>query len=255
MNMYQLLCDINEKQILNRPIDDEYISQSADYILHNLTRSSCHLRRANKAQHPPIKPLFFIPQYEVRKFRLITGELPQTNMLCANHYELEILRVLARWRNSDEFVQSMLFRTTDRLNNATFGHGSGKGDSISTAVAVLRFLSVVLDNSDRWLNELIYNINTSSNLPAFFYYCLALSGIDSPAALETIYDMKDRCFDMLRRGWLIGPSELDKYNILRKYVLKNMLSKLDEYSYLSDTEVFVSKLDGRCYCGNDNVSI
>ena len=253
--MYQLLCEINEKQILGIPVSDEYISQSADYILHNLTRSSKRSRRAAKTQPPPIKPMFFIPQFEVKKFRLITGELPQTNMLCANHYELEILRVLALWRHSDEFVQSMLFRTTDRLNNASFGHGSGKGDSISTAVSVLRFLSVVLDNSDRWLNELIHNINESPNLPAFFYYCLALSGIDSPAALEAIYGMKSRCFDMLRRGWLIGPAELDRYNILRKYVLKNMLSKLDEYSYLAQTEVFISKADGRCYCGNDNVSI
>lgn len=247
MNIYQLFCDVNERQIKNLPIDNGLKEITTDYLLKNINRSNLTAGR-RKHVTSPIRPLFFFPQYESHKFRLITGEMPRTNMLSANHYELECLRILALWRHDEELVQSMLFRTTERINSTAFGHAEGNSESIGAATAVLRFLTVVLDNSDRWLNELVHKIDSSNNSSCNFYFCLALCDITSDAALEVIRKNKNRYMEMLRKGWLTGPAELDRYNILRKYILKSLLSRLDEYSYLSDSKIYISGADGRCYC-------
>ena len=246
MNIYQLFCDVNERQIKGLPIDAETRENTTSYMLRNINRSNLSAGRS-RLPASPVRPLFFSPQYENHKFRLITGEMPRTNMLSANHYELECLRILALWRHDEELVQSMLFRTTERINGASFGHAEGNGESASAAIAALRFLTAVLDNSDRWLNELIHKIDGSKN-GCCFYFCLALCDVKSDAALEVIRKNKERYMDMLGSGWLTGPSELDRYNILRKYIIRNLLSRLDEYRWISGARIYVSKADGRCYC-------
>ena len=66
-------------------------------------------------------PLFFIlPYNNGRKLRLITGTLPKTQILSANHYELEILCLLALWDRRNPRVKHML--DVKRLDKCCFTH-------------------------------------------------------------------------------------------------------------------------------------
>jgi hypothetical protein len=43
-------------------------------------------------------------------------------------------------------------------------------------------------------------------------------------------------------------SENDKYiNVLAKYILRNCLSRLEEFEYIKESEPFVSEKDGRLH--------
>lgn len=72
------------------------------------------------AETDNIYPNYYIPPYNGnRKFRLIQGYLPKTNILYANHYELEIIRLLFLFAPENEQVNEMVDNTLQRLSNDT----------------------------------------------------------------------------------------------------------------------------------------
>lgn len=204
-------------------------------------------------------PMFYIPPYNGgKKYRLITGQMPKTHLLSANHYELEILRLLTLWGSSNDRVAQMVDRTLKRLDATCFGHFCAEGECIGASVATLRLLCVTESVNKTWIEELLKPLGdifskikgqaaTNQNLPVF-YFCLALSGIKSSMAIQIIRDRKDFLLTLLKRGWLTGPAENDKYTPLSKYVLRNTLACLPECEYLRNAEIFISDKDGRVYC-------
>lgn len=204
-------------------------------------------------------PLFYIPPYNGgKKYRLITGQMPKTHLFSANHYELEILRLLALWDSENDLVVQMVDQTLDRLAVTCFGHFCSEGECVGASVSALRFLSAVKPMDDIWIEELLSPLGeifsdiqgqaaTNKNLPVF-YFCLALSGIKSDMAVQMIRKRKDFLLTLLKRGWLTGPAENDKYTPLSKYVLRNTLAGLPEFEYLRNAEIYISDKDGRCYC-------
>ena len=205
-------------------------------------------------------PLFYIPPYnDGKKLRLITGLLPKTHILSSNHYELEILRVLAMWDGDNPKVRYMLDETLRRLGKACFAHFCAAGECVGAGVAALRLLSVLKNRDEKWINEILLPLISlykngskgmaanNNNVPVFYLYS-ALPDIAGESCLKLIEEKKEWIVRMLTRGNLTGPAVTDTYNVTRLYVLRNALAALPGYEYLKLREVYVSGKNNRCYC-------
>ena len=61
-------------------------------------------------------PLYFIPPYnDGKKYKTILGQTPQTHILSANMYELEILRLLYLFAPDNAEIKEMTSKTLERL--------------------------------------------------------------------------------------------------------------------------------------------
>jgi len=87
-------------------------------------------------------PDFFIPPYNGgQKYRTVLGQLPNTHILSANMYELEILRLLHKFAPDDYDVRAMTDATLDRLSHTCFGNeDDGVGECFDANLVVIRFL-------------------------------------------------------------------------------------------------------------------
>ncbi len=102
-------------------------------------------------------PLFYIPPYNGgKKLRLIQGYLPKTNILHANHYELEILRLLHMFAPEKEVVCDMVKATLQRLKGTCFGNSCMQGECFATGICVLRFLTEVCRDERAWIEKLLH---------------------------------------------------------------------------------------------------
>ena len=100
-------------------------------------------------------PYFYIPPYNGgKKLRLIQGYLPKTNILYANHYELEILRLLHMFAPENEVVGGMVNATLRRLKGTCFGNSCMQGECLAAGISVLRFLAVVCPEDREWIDKL-----------------------------------------------------------------------------------------------------
>jgi len=205
-------------------------------------------------------PRFFIPPYNGgKKIRMITGQLPKTQILSANHYELEILRILARWDGDNPQVQFMVNETLKRLDATCFAHFCATGECVGAGVCVLRFLTALSPRDGKWIDELLLPLvqlyrngpkgmaAASNHLPVFYLYAV-LPDIAGETAIQLVEDKKEWIIHMLTRGCLTGPAIQDTYGVAILYILRNALAMLPEYSYMKDREVTVSGKDNRCYC-------
>lgn len=101
-------------------------------------------------------PLFYIPPYNGgKKLRLVQGYLPKTNILYANHYELEILRLLHMFALENEVVHDMVKATLQRLKGTCFENSCTQGECFATGISVLRFLAVVCPEDREWIDKLL----------------------------------------------------------------------------------------------------
>ena len=86
-------------------------------------------------------PNYYIPPYNGNKnHRLVQGYLPKTNILYANHYELEIIRLLYLFSPENEVVNDMVKNTLKRLKKACFGNSCTQGECLITGISVLDML-------------------------------------------------------------------------------------------------------------------
>jgi len=205
-------------------------------------------------------PGFFIPPYNKgKKLRLVTGQLPKTHLLSANHYELEILRILALWDGENPVVKMMLDETLKRLDTTCFAHFCSTGECVGAGIAVLRLLSVLSPKDEKWickiLNPLIKQYNcghngmaaTNNNVPVFYLYAV-LPDIANDMCCALVEQRKSWIIHMLARGCITGPAIQDTYNVTLLYILRNALALLPQYAFVKDRKVYISDKDNRCYC-------
>ena len=153
MTAYELMVKTNQYLIMN-PTDDALSPAQKRRIVTELlaARSTPEQRKrfyigvkapGNRDAHGRrMYPDFYIPPYnDGKKYKTILGQTPQTHILSANMYELEILRLLHRFAPDDCDVRAMTEATLERLYHTCFGNeDDGVGECFDTNLVVIRFL-------------------------------------------------------------------------------------------------------------------
>lgn len=246
-NLYDLICNVNNELIRGYVYSESEKNDIVNTFLGN------PLQKVDDRN--AMYPFFFRLNQDSKKQRLITGELPKTDILSANHYELEIMRILALWGRNRKDAVVMLDATAARLEKTCFGRFCSKGECTGATIAALRFYDAYCPDEDI-AGSLLYKFRElhdgfggwieKADIPGF-YMLLALSQMKSIVAIEEIQYCKERVFALLQKGCIVNQNNIDRYNPLRKYVLRNALARLEEYKYLKNAAIYTAD-DGRCYC-------
>lgn len=190
-----------------------------------------------------------------KKLRLITGELPRTFQLSHHAYELEALRFLALWKIDDDEAVKMLERTEERLVALSLDQVYGEDEGVGLSLVILRFWNTYKPQDIERMNEMLGNIikhtfNNAQNMKKApsYYLWLTLSELanKSKIAHEIISKCSRDLYNLFQKGWIVNPDNADRYNPIRKYIIKNALSKLLDFNFLENSEVIIGS-DGRCY--------
>lgn len=265
MERYRIICDTNKRMVMNDMISDNEKETIVSDLLSEVNPDEII---SNLKKHPYTSkdPYFYLPPHNNgKKLRLIQGYLPKTNILYNNHYELEILRLLAMYApNNDTRTSVMINATLERLQNTCFGKSCTQGECFSTGISVLRLLSV-LKTEPEWSNNLLHPLGeafmsfgggqaaTQKNIP-MSYLLMAFTDIKSEFTISLIERRKEWLLDLLRRGWITGKltngriSEGDTYNLMGKYIIRNALGTLPEFKDISKHRIYIDSSDERCYC-------
>lgn len=101
-------------------------------------------------------PLFYIPPYnDGKKYKTVISVTPQTHILSANAYELEILRIIAIVEPKNEQVYKMIRRTLERLRTTCFATDCYLGECFESSLIALRFIGAVSPDDTMWIKSLI----------------------------------------------------------------------------------------------------
>lgn len=251
MEKYKVLREISRKQIMGEEIPDIVKAETASILLEgiccreDILKYKKHMRV--NAETDSIYPDYYIPPYNGnRKLRLIQGYLPKTNILYANHYELEILRLLFLFAPENQQVNEMVDHTLQRLKNTCFGNACTQGECMAAGISVLRLLSVTKPDDLEWIDKLLGPLgdrflsfgngqaSIRKGIP-LSYLLMAYADINNEKTRDLIREKKEWLLDLLRRGWMTGKlsngqiSEGDGYNLMGKYIIRNALGTLPEY--------------------------
>jgi hypothetical protein len=200
-------------------------------------------------------PEFFIPPLnDGKKLKTLFNQTPKTQILSANNYELEILRLLILLAPDNSDVQFMQTRTLERLKTTCFGNADdGLGECFDTSLVVLRFLSTAAPEDLTWIKSRMDNYNrhaAEKKRPwySLWYYWLCLSEIPFSLAESEIRKYKDEILTRLTTKSYVMNSEQDKtVNPVLLCVARNCLARLPEYAHIKDIQPFVSEKDGRLH--------
>lgn len=127
-------------------------------------------------------PIFYIPPYnDGKKFQTVIPMSPNTHILSANAYELEIIRLLHLFEPQNVDVQTMVNKTLARLKITCFGYKNcAVGECFHTALIVIRFLATVAPHEKKWLQKQItlYHNHVAdtrrhSGVKGYFELCLS----------------------------------------------------------------------------------
>lgn len=169
-------------------------------------------------------------------------------------YELEILRLLFLFSSNDSAVQQMLDDTRSRLKTTCFGNDNdGVGECFDTALVVLRFLGTVAPDERRWIQERIDNYHNHVNekkRPWFarWYFWLCLSELPFEMAKPEIDQYKEEILHILCKKSFVMNSEHDKIiHPILFCMLRNIICKYPEYSYIKARAPYINPKDGRLY--------
>lgn len=270
MEAYRILTETNRKMIFSEEIS---AAEKAD-IVSALLNSICskedilnYKRRMRvNAETDCIYPGYFIPPYNGgRKLRLVQGYLPKTNILYANHYELEILRLLVLFAPENQAVWEMVDASLQRLKNTCFGNSCTQGECFATGICVLRLLAAARPDDVEWIDRLLDPLGEAfltfgsgqaavqKGIP-LSYLLMAFTDINHQKTRDFICQKKAWLLDLLRRGWITGKlsngkiSEGDTYNLMGKYIIRNAIGTLPEYEDVSKYRIYIDPDDERCYC-------
>ncbi len=270
MEMYKLLMEINRKLVFGEEIPDAEKKDAVAVFLNGVCDKEEIFKYKKRMRVNPetdnIYPCFYIPPYNAnKKLRIVQGYLPKTNILYANHYELEIIRLLYMFAPENEAVCDMVKTTLQRLKGTCFGNSCTQGECLATGISVLRFLAVTCPDDSGWIDKLLTPLGEvflsfgkgqaamQQGIP-MSYLLMAFTDINNEKSRELIQRKKEWLLDLLRRGWITGKlsngkiSEGDTYNLLGKYIIRNAIGILPEYKDVAKYEIYVSDKDGRCYC-------
>ena len=258
MNPHELLCKVNWELIKGKCFTDDEKNEIAGGLL-SAASSKSKVESFHKGVRAPndgriMYPLYFIPPYnDGKKYITINGVMPKTHIFSANHYELEILRLLALWRANDDIVKDMLIKTRERLATTCFGKFCGTGECFEASIVTLRFLAAAFPNEEEWISTLTESIRGEiDNKPngkkrhsfTTFYYWLTLTDINLPIAISEIKRYEPILVHHLSRSASYN-LEYDKiYNPIAIYIVRNCLARLPEYHHIKEIEGYAGS-DGR----------
>ena len=270
MEKYKVLMGLNRKMIFGEEIADAEKEEAVSVFLNGICDKGDIVKYKKRmrvnAETDNIYPNYYIPPYVGgKKLRLIQGYLPKTNILYANHYELEILRLLYILAPENKTVCEMVNNTLQRLKGTCFGNSCMQGECLATGISVLRFLAVATPEDKEWIDKLFAPLGDiflsfgngqaaiQQGIP-LSYLLMAFTDINNEKCRELIKQKQEWLLDLLRRGWITGKlsngkiSEGDTYNLMGKYILRNAIGILLEFADVSKYEIYVNDKDERCYC-------
>ncbi len=261
MTVYNLMLKTNEYLIKGGALSDKQKQTIIKHFLDAVSTEDKVIRfhssvRAPSAENGDTRhmyPVFFIPPYNNgKKYKTVTTVTPHTHILSANAYELEIIRLLYLLAPNNKMVIYMLNKTLERLKTTCFGNFCDKGECFETSVIVLRFLSATVMFETAWIDRLINGIKVHINdkkrhSGILFYYWLSLSELPSELALPEITRFKDDMLISIKRSYVMNSSHDRYFSPLCKYIVRNCLSRLNEFEHIKDREPFVSEKDGRLH--------
>lgn len=200
-------------------------------------------------------PIFYIPPYNNgKKLKTVLGQTPKTQILSANMYELEILRLLHIFALENAEVKNMVTETLQRLKTTCFGYtDDGVGECFDASLVVLRFLAAAAQQETEWIKSRIDNYNChygDKKRPWFskWYYWLCLSELPFAIAYPEIEKYKDEMLHRLTCKSYVMNSENDKkIHPVCLCILRNALSKYPEYAYIKERQPYINAKDGRLY--------
>lgn len=160
MEKYSILMELNRKAIFAEEISDKEKAEAVTVFLNGICAKEDILKYKKRMRVNPetdnIYPNYYIPPCDSnRKLRLVQGYLPKTNILYANHYELEILRLLYLFAPENTKVNEMVDNTLERLRNTCFGNSCTQGECLATGISVLRFLMATRPDDMEWIDRLL----------------------------------------------------------------------------------------------------
>lgn len=270
MSNYYLLMELNRRIIVNADISFSEKQEAVSVLLDGVACLDDIVKYKNRMRVNPdtdnIYPNFYIPPYNKnKKLRLVQGYLPKTHILYANHYELEILRLLYLLEPENDTINEMIENTLNRVKDTCFGNSCMQGECIVAGISVLRFVSTVKSADTEWIDKLLNPLgdiflsfgngqaNVQNGVP-LSYLLMAFTDINNEITQNLLAQKKEWLLDLLRRGWITGKlsngkiSEGDTFNLMGKYIIRNSLGTLPQFEDISQCEIYVNGSDGRCYC-------
>ena len=270
MEKYQILMEINRKAVFAEEISGTEKEKAVSVFLNGISSKeeiqSFKMRMRVDPEKDSMYPNYYIPPFNGnKKLRLIQGYLPKTNILYANHYELEIMRLLFLFAPKNEQVGGLVENTLKRLKQTCFGNSCEKGECVTAGVSVLRFLAAAQPDNLDWINKLLDHLGeiflsfgkgqalVQRGIP-FSYLLMAFSDLNNEKTRDLVAQKKDWLLELLRKGWITGKlsngkiSEGDSYNLMGKHIIRNALATLPEYEDISKYPIYINDKDQRCYC-------
>lgn len=269
MNIYEIIEKVNIKEIMGEKISFDEKERIVSELL-----ASVHSKDEADNKKPNIRhktdakcmyPVFFMPPHGKKKHRLVQGFLPKTNILADNYYELESLRIMIKFAPDNPQVGQMIEETTQRLKNTCFGNFCMQGECLATGISVLRFLAAARPDDKEWISKLLTPLGklfdsfgggqaaAQKGIPVS-YLLMAFTDLDNDETRRLIKNKKQWLLKLLRQGWIMGKlsngkiSEMDTYNLLYKYIIRNALGTLPEFKNIAEHKIYVNEKDDRCYC-------
>lgn len=270
MEAFQALMEINRRILCGQELSGREKDNAVSLFLGNIRDREAIRQYKKRMRVQPdtdcIYPLYYLPPCpDNKKLRLVQGFLPKTHLLYANHYELEILRLLSLFAPENEKVKEMVAATTERLSHTCFGHACTQGECMATGICVLRFLAAAQPREASWMSQLVGPLGEAflsfgpgqaanrQGLP-LSYLLMAFTDVNSEQTRGFLIQRQDWLLELLRRGWITGRlsngkiSEGDQFNLLGKHIIRNALGTLPGFEDIGKHEIYVSEQDGRCYC-------
>ena len=251
MTNYERVIRTNELIIKGNKISENQMQDITDQFLSSDEYRDNADLQLNNPKVDNQYPIFFIPSGNVNQYKTITMVTPHTQILSYNAYELEILRILALFDRNNNRISNMLEVTKIRLQNTCYGNFCDKGECFDTSLVVLRFFGTVYQHDTEHIKQLMEGIKShlfdkKRHSGIWFYYLLCLSELPLELAKSEIEFYKDKILQQLQRSYVMN-SEHDHYvSPLCKYILRNCLSRLEAYAYLSSRVPYIAK-DGRLH--------
>jgi len=186
MTAYELMIKTNHHLIQGGDFND---AQKAN-IVNQLLAAQCtpeaarrfHRGMRNASNADGMYPVFYIPPYiGGTKHETVIPMSPQTHILSANSYELEILRLLYILAPDHEQVRYMIAQTLERLKKTCFGWKCcTTGECFESGLIVLRFIIAVVPSETTWIKRQMqiydrYHKIKKRNPGVAEYYALCLS--------------------------------------------------------------------------------
>jgi len=205
--------------------------------------------------NPNWYPKFFIPPSNGgKRLQTVIPCSPKTYIFADNAYEFEIIRLLHIFQPSDETFY-MIEGTLNRLKKTCFGYeGCHYAECFEAGLAVLRFLSFAAVGDREWVDKQIsiYNNHFSDSRRhsgVQRYYWWVLSEMPFDIAQPEILRQKETIIDHLNRSYVIKNGSED----ILLFVMRNVLARLPEYSYIKDRQPYVNEKTNRLHFNMEQI--